>query len=106
MKAIHHLAIPVQSVQRAVDWYCSIFGARIIYQDESWAMLRFRNIDLAFVIPDQHPPHVAIEHPHAEIFGELTTHRDGTSSVYIKDTEGNAVEILSQNSNTTTSIVR
>ncbi len=97
MDSIHHLAIQVQNVQRAVDWYCSHFQAQIVYQDETWAMLRFKNVDLAFVVPGQHPPHIAVEHPHAEIFGTLVTHRDGTRSVYIKDGEGNAVEIMKVN---------
>lgn len=91
---LHHLAIQVQDVKRAVNWYCDRFQAQVIYQDDSWAMLRFRNIDLAFVVPGQHPPHIAVEHPHAEKFGALTPHRDGTRSVYIQDSEGNAVEIM------------
>ena len=57
-------------------------------------MLKFDNISLAIVVPGQHPPHFAVENKQAEKFGELTTHRDGTASIYINDPFGNAVEII------------
>ena len=41
-----------------------------------------------------HPPHIAFEKNNAEDYGTLVPHRDGTSSVYIKDPSDNAVEIL------------
>jgi hypothetical protein len=68
------------------------------YQDDTWALLRFANIQLALVIPEQHPPHVAVLRPDAQRFGELVTHRDGTRSCYIEDPAGNAVEIMDASS--------
>ncbi len=65
-----------------------------LYADASWALLKFENIALALVLPDQHPPHVAVERENAEAYGTLTPHRDGTASVYIRDPWGNAVEIM------------
>jgi len=94
--ALHHVAIEVDDIKRALDWYTSRFNAGVIYQDDTWAMLRFSNIDLALVTPGQHPPHIAIEHEHAEKYGDLKRHRDGTASVYIKDSEGNTLEIMKQ----------
>ncbi|MGB5398545.1 MAG: VOC family protein, partial [Gammaproteobacteria bacterium] len=79
---IHHVAIQVSDIQRAVDWYTEKFKVKVTYQDETWAMLQFNNISLALVLPEQHPPHIAIESPDAEAFGALTKHRDGTRSVY------------------------
>lgn len=96
MDALDHVAIQVQDVQRAVDWYRSRFDVRIGYQDDTWALLEFANIRLALVIPEQHPPHLAVGRDDAERFGPLKTHRDGTASVYIKDSEGNCVEIMQQ----------
>jgi hypothetical protein len=49
---------------------------------------------LALVLSDQHPPHFAIISEHAERFGPLKTHRDGTASVYINDPAGNCIEML------------
>jgi catechol 2,3-dioxygenase-like lactoylglutathione lyase family enzyme len=96
---LHHVAIQVKNIQRAVEWYRNNFATRVDYQDESWALLRFGNIYLALVKPEQHPPHIAIEHQHAERFGNLTQHRDGTQSVYIADSEGNNVEIMRTSAN-------
>ncbi len=94
MDKIHHIAVQVDDVKQAVDWYRDQFDIEVSYQDETWAMLKFDNISLAIVIPGQHPPHFAIENEQAEKYGELTPHRDGTASIYIKDPFDNAVEII------------
>ncbi len=91
---IDHIAIPVKSITQAVNWYKSRFTCELIYQDATWAMLRFGNIKLAFVLPDQHPPHLGFVRSDADTFGALKAHRDGTRSTYIRDSEGNTVEIL------------
>lgn len=91
---LDHIAISVSDIAAAVDWYVQQFRCEVAYQDETWALLRFANIQLALVIPEQHPPHLAIRRPDAEQFGNLVTHRDGTRSCYIKDPAGNAVEIM------------
>ena len=94
MDKIHHIAIQVEDVNKAVEWYSRQFDVELAYQDESWALLKFDNISLAIVVPGEHPPHFAVEDDEAEKYGELTPHRDGTASIYIKDPFGNAVEIL------------
>lgn len=96
LDSIHHIAVPVQDVKSAVDWYTKTFHCRVSYQDETWAMLEFANMKMALVVPHQHPGHIAFVHPEAEKFGPLKTHRDGTRSVYVQDPSGNAVEILAQ----------
>jgi catechol 2,3-dioxygenase-like lactoylglutathione lyase family enzyme len=96
LDAIHHVAISVQDIATAVRWYTQHFQCKVVYQDETWAMLEFANLKLALVIPSQHPPHLAFLSPEAEKHGELKTHRDGTRSVYIADPAGNAIEVLAQ----------
>ena len=91
---LHHVAIQVEDIARSARWYQETFHVDVIYQDETWAMLRFKNIDLALVVPGEHPPHIAIESKQAECFGQLTLHRDGTQSVYTQDTEGNVLEVM------------
>lgn len=59
-------------------------------------MLQFKNINLALVMPEQHPPHIAIECTDAHQFGAITKHRDGTESVYITDSEDNVLEVMQQ----------
>ncbi|MBD3617925.1 MAG: VOC family protein [Chromatiales bacterium] len=94
LDALHHVAIQVEDLDRALDWYRQHFRLEVVYRDPTWALLRLANIHLALVIPAEHPPHLALSHPDAARFGALTTHRDGTRSVYIQDSEGNTVEIM------------
>ena len=56
---IDHVAIQVKDVQRAIDWYSTHFQSEILYQDDSWALLRFANIKHPLLIPEQNPTHVA-----------------------------------------------
>jgi extradiol dioxygenase family protein len=96
LDSVHHVAVAVQDVKAAVEWYRKHFQCKVSYQDDSWAMLDFANLKVALVIPSQHPPHLAFVHPEAEKFGALNAHRDGTRSVYLTDPAGNAVEVLAQ----------
>lgn len=91
---IHHVAIAVDDIATAVQWYVQEFRCEVSYQDDTWALLRFANVQLALVIPEQHPPHLALTHPDAQRYGALVTHRDGTRSCYIADPAGNSVEIM------------
>lgn len=96
MDALHHVAIPVTEVASTLAWYRARFDCEVVHQDETWALLRFANVSLALVVPEQHPPHIAFTHPEAGRFGPLVPHRDGTRSIYLADPAGNAVEILDE----------
>ncbi|MBM3259252.1 MAG: VOC family protein [Candidatus Sericytochromatia bacterium] len=91
---LDHVAIQVEDVARAVAWYRETFSVDVTYQDETWALLAFANVRLALVVPGQHPSHVAVVRPDAASFGPLKPHRDGTASVYVRDSEGNVLEIM------------
>jgi catechol 2,3-dioxygenase-like lactoylglutathione lyase family enzyme len=93
LDTLHHAAIRVKDVKETVEWYTQRFHCEVEYHDASWAMLAFENVRLAFVIAEQHPPHIAIVGDPAA-FGEPKIHRDGTSSVYVKDPNGNNVEVM------------
>lgn len=90
---LDHAAIRVKDVNEAVEWYTRQFRCKVEYQDATWAILAFDNVRLAFVVQEQHPPHIAIVGNPAA-YGQPKLHRDGTSSVYLKDPDGNNVEIL------------
>lgn len=94
MDTIHHLAIQVNDIAETVAWYKNRYDINVVYQDDTWALLQFANVALALVVPDQHPPHFAIVSEHAASYGPLTTHRDGTASVYIQDPAGNQIEMI------------
>jgi catechol 2,3-dioxygenase-like lactoylglutathione lyase family enzyme len=91
---VDHLALAVPDVGDAVAWYRERFGCEVVYQDDTWAMVRFANIRIAFVTTGEHPPHIAFERPDAASYGELVEHRDRSASVYLQDPGGNAVEIV------------
>jgi catechol 2,3-dioxygenase-like lactoylglutathione lyase family enzyme len=91
---IHHVAIPVTDIAKAVEWYTARFNCRVNYVDETWALLEFDNAKLALVLPNEHPSHFALSRPDASTFGKLVAHRDGLHSVYIHDAFGNSIEIL------------
>ena len=91
---LHHVAIQVESVERAVKWYQEMFRCQIEWQDDTWALLKFANTSLALVVPGEHPPHLAFTMDKAEEFGSLQPHRDGTRSLYLEDSEGNVIECM------------
>lgn len=93
---IHHIAIPATNIAETVQWYTEHMACTVEYQDKTWALLGFENLSLALVTPGAHPPHLAIVRQDAERFGPLTTHRDGTRSIYIHDNSGNAIEVMAE----------
>ena len=98
MDQIQHVALVVSNIDDAIKWYQSRFDLEVSYSDKTWALLEFSNILMALVLPNQHPPHIAIELDNPTSFGLLTHHRDGTSSTYIEDPWGNSIEIMSSGS--------
>jgi catechol 2,3-dioxygenase-like lactoylglutathione lyase family enzyme len=94
LDSIDHIAIPVENVASAVEWYTRTFRCEVTYQDGTWAFLKFGNVKLALVVPSQHPAHIALVSKEAEKSGVLKVHRDGTRSCYVTDPAGNSVEIL------------
>lgn len=94
LDAIDHIAITVKDIKEAIAWYKKHFNCNVTYEDESWAYLEFGNIRLAMVVASQHPSHIAFLVKNAAKYGALTSHRDGTKSVYINDPAGNTIEMV------------
>jgi hypothetical protein len=94
MESIHHIAIQVSDIDAALAWYGERFAFETLHADASWALLQFENVALALVLPGQHPPHFAVARVDAETHGELTPHRDGTASVYVRDPWDNVIEFM------------
>ncbi len=94
IETMDHVAIAVHDIELALDWYRRTFQCELLYQDATWALLQFANIKLALVVPSQHPAHLGFFRPDAANFGPLTTHRDGTKSIYLADPDGNSIEFL------------
>ncbi len=106
-----HVAIRVEDVGRAKEFYISL-GMKLIWDDVDWCYLEAGETrdGLALLGPGYKAagPHFAfhftkrdeIERIHDSLknqgikVGALHDHRDGTSSFYLKDTEGNWLEML------------
>lgn len=95
MLKLDHIALNVQDLTRAIEWYQSI-GFKLNYQDDTWAMLELGSCRLALTIPSEHPPHIAFSVRSLEDFpeGEIMEHRDGSKYLYCKDSEGNTIEYI------------
>ena len=100
---LDHVAISTsrEKMQETVLWYVEKVNASIMYQDETWALLKTENNQsIALVVQDQHPPHIAFsinEEQKQELVSlgkKFKKHRDDSESVYIKDPSGNFVEFL------------
>jgi len=94
MDKIDHIALQTENVKSSIEWFQKRFDCKITYEDDSWAMLEFKNIKLALVLPNQHPPHVAISCDDIEKHGTPKKHRDGSEYIYIKDKEENVFELI------------
>lgn len=94
---IDHVAIQVESIQESVEWYKKRFSAKVLYADDTWAMLDMANVKLALTLPSQHPPHVAIQIKSVDDFPKdkpIKEHRDGSLFVYEADLSGNIIEYI------------
>ncbi len=101
MFEMDHVAIACPDIAAGVAFYAENFGARVLYQDTTWAFLQVGQGKLALVTPSQHPPHLALRVDEAtlEIAARnaekpIDTHRDGTQGIYLRDNAGNVIELI------------
>ena len=90
-----HVAVNVAEIQRAVDWYRDNLGAKVLYQDDTWAFLEAGGVKIALTLQSQHPAHLAFDigsTPDEEFMKKAKRHRDGSISRYVVDPDGNAIE--------------
>src|ERR1041385_2270785 len=60
MLEFDHIALSVPDITEAVNFYESAFSqTRRLYQDETWALLQIDSLKIAFVLEEEHPPHMA-----------------------------------------------
>ena len=58
---IYHIAIVVSDINKAFEWYTENFDLEKGYKDETWALIRSRNLNIALVLKSEHLAHFAIE---------------------------------------------
>jgi catechol 2,3-dioxygenase-like lactoylglutathione lyase family enzyme len=96
-----HVAITSRNIARSVKFYVTRFGAKVLYQDKTWAFLKLGKGKVALVAPDGHPPHFALRVTKKTLLEEarkasktVQRHRDGTWTIYLADPHGNPVELI------------
>ena len=94
LDTIDHIAIQVKDVEKSLKWYLDNFKCEIIYSDKTWAFIKFNNTKLALVVNDEHPPHFAILDKNLKRGKKVVEHRDGSFSKYLKDEDGNYIELV------------
>ena len=95
---VDHIAIETVNVASSVSWYKNKFNCTVKFQDDSWALIGFRNISLALVTPGEHPPHFAVVDESVLNNGEKKKHRDGIYYIYEKDVDNNVIEKIHRKS--------
>ena len=111
VERLGHVAIRVQDMARAKRFYRSI-GMELVWDAKDWCYLETRpgGEGLALLGPDYKAagPHfafhfhdrAAVDAAHARLkaagvaVGAVHDHRDGTASFYLRDPEGNWLEML------------
>ena len=94
-----HVAINVKNIEASTQWYVDNLSGQILYQDDTWALLKCFDCKIALTLKKQHPPHICFE-INEEIRHEkfkdknFRQHRDGSSSCYVRDLDGNIIEYL------------
>jgi catechol 2,3-dioxygenase-like lactoylglutathione lyase family enzyme len=120
LKRIGHVAICVQDIQRAAEFYKNL-GMEVVWQDPDWAYLKAGDDGLAllspsykhagphfgFVFNDRSEMEAAYEQMKAQGLDvkDIHDHRDGTASFYGRDPDGNWFEYLYEPVPVTTKIV-
>tara|TARA_X000001036_G_scaffold205732_1_gene193328 strand:+ start:10635 stop:10946 length:312 start_codon:yes stop_codon:yes gene_type:complete len=95
---LDHIAIQVKDIQKALKWYLDNFKCEELYSDDTWAFIKFENIKLALVTKSEHPPHFAIIDKSIKLTQKsVIKHRDNSISKYIKDLDGNYLELIKYN---------
>ena len=90
-----HVAVNVAQIPRAIAWYVKNLEARVLYQDDTWALLEAGGTKIALTLNSQHPAHIAFDigtDPSEEFLRKAKRHRDGSISRYVVDPDGNAIE--------------
>ena len=94
-----HIALQSENIANSVKWYVENYDAKVLYEDDAWAMMEIAGARIALVSPNQHPPHFCFEVDDKFISEKLSSkvfkkHRDGSESCYIRDPDGNFIEFL------------
>tara|TARA_B110000495_G_C22763542_1_gene447003 strand:- start:338 stop:718 length:381 start_codon:yes stop_codon:yes gene_type:complete len=100
---IDHIAIVVDDLEEAAEWYIGNCGGEVTHKEDTYYRLQLENTCLALVLSSHGPnkPHVGIlvecleDMP--DHLGQVVKHRDGTHGVYATDPWNNHIEYICYN---------
>tara|TARA_B100001013_G_C24570247_1_gene426282 strand:- start:626 stop:952 length:327 start_codon:yes stop_codon:yes gene_type:complete len=94
LSLIDHLAIVVNDVSKSVEYYSKNFVCNVKFEDDTWSLLEFQNINLALVTQEEHPNHFAVVDENLSKNNNMKYHRDGIGYIYSQDLDNNFIEII------------
>ena len=96
---VDHIAVLVDDLQHAEEWYCDKLAAKVTFRDEKYVRITLENTNIALIDKKHYPyAHFAVLVENMADLplekGEIVKHRDGTIGVYVKDPFGNYLEYI------------
>ena len=98
-----HVAVESSSIDKDIAFFREALpGLQVLYEDSTWGLLSAAGVKMAFVTPDEHPPHVAFRVNSREKLQELAgrnhakidIHRDNSESFYLQAPGGAWIEVV------------
>jgi len=115
-RGLRHLALKVSDVERAAQFYARVFGMRMVWQpdpDNAYLSSGCDNLalhhgshggaeaqvldHLGFIVPTIAEVEAAwawVQAEHLDIAHPFKHHRDGSVSFYLRDPDGNVIQVL------------
>ena len=93
---LDHIALKSHDIKKSIEWYLKHLDGKTLYEDDSWGMIKVHNTVIAFVLPDNHQPHIAFSVNDVDdipcVKSAIKEHRDGSLYHYKTDPFGNVIE--------------
>ena len=95
---VDHIAILVDDLDLAEEWYTSQLNAAISFKDSKYIRIKVQNTNIALIDKKHYPyAHIGIlvdDINNLPADGLRVEHRDGTIGVYVEDPFGNYLEYI------------
>ena len=96
---VDHIAVLVNDLKEASEWYISQLGATITHKQLNYYRLKLKNVNIALLDSSfsTSKPHIGVlceEMSDLPENGARISHRDGSTGVYVKDLDGNYLEFI------------
>jgi len=113
-RGLRHLALRVADVESATDFYARVFGMKVVWHPDADNVYLSSGCDNLALHRGAHAPENALDHlgfiaasiaeveegwawtvaQKLDVVHPLKHHRDGSVSFYVRDPDGNVVQVL------------